>query len=148
MEMKNRSKHLLLGFSLIALLFLDLTPETTNPIRLVPEAAAIIGIPITPFSVAGVARRTTRREVAFAATAGAAASTSYAAAPPVPAAPPPAAPVTAHLAGAPPIGTIVTALPPGCVTSPHGGTEYYNCGGVYYRPAFQGSNLVYVVQNP
>jgi len=26
------------------------------------------------------------------------------------------------------------------------GVEYQNCGGVYYRAAFQGSNLVYVVQ--
>jgi hypothetical protein len=26
--------------------------------------------------------------------------------------------------------------------------EYYNCDGVYYRPAFQGNNLVYVVQSP
>jgi len=26
--------------------------------------------------------------------------------------------------------------------------EDYNCGGVYYRPAFQGNTLVSVVQNP
>jgi hypothetical protein len=29
-----------------------------------------------------------------------------------------------------------------------GGVEYQNCGGVYYRAAFQGNNLVYVVQAP
>ena len=26
------------------------------------------------------------------------------------------------------------------------GVEYQNCAGVYYRAAFQGNNLVYVVQ--
>jgi hypothetical protein len=30
----------------------------------------------------------------------------------------------------------------------YGGVEEYNCGGVYYRPAFQGGTLVSVVQNP
>jgi len=28
------------------------------------------------------------------------------------------------------------------------GVQYNNCGGVYYRAAFQGSNLVYVVSKP
>ena len=27
-----------------------------------------------------------------------------------------------------------------------GGVEYQKCGGVYYRSAFQGNNLVYVAQ--
>jgi len=34
------------------------------------------------------------------------------------------------------------------VTAPQGGIEYYRCGSVYYRSAFQGSNLVYVVAQP
>lgn len=141
--MNKRSKHLLFGFSLIALLLLDVTPEVSFPISLVPEAAAIIGRPITPLSVAGVARRTTRRRaVAYTATASTAAVTTSQAA-----APPSSQPAHAP-AGAPPIGSIVTTLPQGCVESPQGGIEYYNCGGVYYRPAFQGNNLVYVVQNP
>lgn len=154
--MKTRSKHLLFGFSLMALLFLGLAPETPSPINLVPEAEAIIGIPITPLSVAGVARRSTRRALVVGATSttaassAAAASTTTAAPPPAPAqpAPSPAPATSTPPAGAPPIGTIVTVLPSGCVASPHGGIEYYNCGGVFYRAAFQGSNLVYVVQNP
>lgn len=48
-------------------------------------------------------------------------------------------------AGAPPIGSTVTALPQGCVASPKNGVEYQNCGGVYYRAAFQGDSLIYVV---
>jgi hypothetical protein len=39
-----------------------------------------------------------------------------------------------------------SALPAGCVSAPQGGVDYQNCGGVYYRAAFQGNNLVYVVQ--
>jgi hypothetical protein len=125
------------------------------------EAVAVVGAPCTPVSVAGVARRTTRRVVVAStatpapATTTAAATTTApppaqpaAAAPapaPPPAQPPAAAPATA---GAPPVGSIVTALPPGCVSAPKGGVEYYNCGGVYYRPTFQGNNLVYVVQQP
>jgi hypothetical protein len=48
-----------------------------------------------------------------------------------------------------PIGTVVQSLPPGCVATPIGGVEYYNCApGVYYRAAFQGNNLVYVSARP
>jgi hypothetical protein len=60
-----------------------------------------------------------------------------------PAAPPPVA------AGTPlPIGTVVSALPPGCVSTPVGGVEYYYGGGNFYRAVFQGNNLVYVTAKP
>ena len=52
----------------------------------------------------------------------------------------------ARPAGAPAVGTVVNALPAGCKPETRGGVEYQNCGGVYYRAAFQGNNLVYVVQ--
>jgi len=44
--------------------------------------------------------------------------------------------------------TVVSALPAGCVSAPKGGVEYYRCGSVHCRPAFQGNNLMYVVQQP
>jgi hypothetical protein len=40
----------------------------------------------------------------------------------------------------------VSALPAGCKPETRSGVEYQNCGGVLYRAAFQGNNLVYVVQ--
>ena len=150
--MKKHLKRLLFGLSLPALLAALALPE---------EAAAIVGAPATPGSVAGVARRTTRRTVAAtsaaaannaaaasaaeasAASAQASAAAASAASAQAAPAPPPA---PARPAGAPPIGTIVAALPAGCVSSPQGGVEYFNCAGVLYRPAFQGENLVYVVQ--
>ena len=138
------------------------------------EAAAIVGAPLTPVSVAGVARRTTRRVVvasaattsaattsaatASAASANAAAQSAQASAAQAQAAQAQAQAAQAQAqaaqaaaarpAGAPPIGSVVSALPSGCVSAPKGGVEYQNCGGVYYRAAFQGSNLVYVVQAP
>jgi hypothetical protein len=48
--------------------------------------------------------------------------------------------------GAPAAGAVVSSLPAGCKTETKNGVEYQNCGGVYYRSAFQGNNLVYVVQ--
>ena len=52
-----------------------------------------------------------------------------------------AAPSTAAMA----IGTVVKSLPAGCTTVAAGGVSYSNCGGTFYRVAFQGSSLVYVV---
>jgi hypothetical protein len=143
---------------------------------LATEAAAIVGAPLTPVSVAGVARRTTRRVVvasaattsaatASAATASAAsaqasaaqaqsaaqasaaqASAAQASASQAQAQAAQAQAAAARPAGAPAVGTVVSTLPAGCVSAPKDGVEYQNCGGVYYRAAFQGNNLVYVAQ--
>jgi hypothetical protein len=47
-----------------------------------------------------------------------------------------------------PAGTVVSALPQGCVSTPVGGVEYYYCGGNFYRAVFQGNQLVYVTAQP
>ena len=88
------------------------------------DASAIIGRPLTPMSYAGVARRTTRRAVRRTAYAGAAYG-------------------GAAYAGAAYGAATVAALPAGC--GPYGGD--YRCGGNVYRPAYQGTSVVYVV-NP
>jgi len=54
------------------------------------------------------------------------------------------APSTAPL----PLGVVVPTLPPGCISTPVGGVEYFYCGGNFYRAAFQGNNLVYVTTKP
>lgn len=106
------------------------------------EAAAIVGAPLTPVSYAGVARRTTRRTVAVTSSAAATSSASQQQQQQQQAAPPPAP------AGSLAVGTVVSALPAGCVSAPVSGVEYYLCNGTYFRAAFQGNNLVYVVSNP
>jgi hypothetical protein len=59
-----------------------------------------------------------------------------------------APPVPAAAGAALPLGTVVGALPGGCVPTPVGGKEYYYCGGNFYRAAFQGNQLVYVTTKP
>ena len=76
-------------------------------VALIEDAQAVVGRPWTPASVAGVARRTTRRHIAY--------------------------------------GSMLYGLPPGCATLYAVGAPYYHCGGVYYRPQYQGPNVVYVV---
>jgi hypothetical protein len=127
------------------LMLMDVPAWLPAPANFVGEANAIIGRPITPLSYAGVARRTSRRVVRRNVAYSSAAATTYTTAPaPTQPAPPPAN----RPAGAPPIGTVVNQLPSGCVSSPQGGIEYFNCNGVFYRPVVQGNNLVYMVQNP
>jgi hypothetical protein len=136
----------------------------------VGKAEAIIGLPRTPLSVAGVARRTMYREAAVATTvavtsaaaanaaaanaaaanaAAAQAAATNAAAAQAAAANAAAAAAAAHAASsALPIGTMVPSLPPGCASTVIGGVNYFQCGSVYYRAGFQGNSVVYIVSAP
>jgi len=144
--MKTTLKIAVITISLVLMLMADI-PLLTN--QLVPDAEAILG----------VRRRAWRRGVIVGSTMGAAseaaamshqqaapqqpAPAQQQAAPAAPAAPPPAA------AGKPlPLGTVVSALPAGCTSTPVGGVEYYYCGGNFYRAVFQGNKLVYVTAKP
>ena len=141
-----------------------------NPLRLgfVRNAEAIIGMPWTPFSIAGMARRSMYATAAYnaaaynaaamnaaaynAAAANAAAAqaaAANAAAAQAAAAQASAAAAAAHAAASGlPIGTVVPNLPPGCNSTVIGGVNYFNCGGVFYRAGFQGNNIVYIVSQP
>ena len=110
-------------------------------LTLVPEAWAVVGAPLTPVSASGVARRTTRRVVAAES-----AATQQQEATQQPAATAQQQSAASRPPGAPPVGTVVNTLPAGCKPETMSGVEYQNCGGVYYRAAFQSNNLVYVVQ--
>jgi len=136
--MKTTFKIAILATSLVLMLVADV-PFLTD--QLVPEAEAIFG----------VRRRALRRGVIVGSTMGAAseaAAMSHQQAAPAqqqaaPAAQPPAA------TGKPlPLGTVVSALPAGCTSTPVGGVEYYYCGGNFYRAVFQGNKLVYVTAQP
>jgi hypothetical protein len=157
--MKTFVKPLVLGSGLALMLCADFAPDTRLKLEFFRPAEAIIGLPFTPLSFAGVARRTAYRTVAYssaiaASSAAAAASASAAAAaayyhpPPPPY--PPTYPTTYYAPppGPVPIGTVVSVLPPGCVSQVIGGTSYMVCGNTFYRAAFQGSNLVYVAAQP
>lgn len=48
--------------------------------------------------------------------------------------------------GPPAIGTVVPALPPGCVDVPnYYNGAVYNCGNIYYQPFYEGPSLMYEV---
>ncbi len=149
----------------LPLLYLaDAAPDAAPGMTLIREAQAIVGAPATPVSVAGVARRTTRRMVAAETTAAAATTSAtaqqqaataqqqqataqqQAATAQQQAATAQQQAAAARPAGAPAIGTVVTTLPAGCKPETQSGVQVQNCGGVLYRAAFQGNNLVYVVQ--
>jgi len=145
----------------LPLLYLaDGSPDASPGMSLIREAQAIVGAPATPVSVAGVARRTTRRVVVAESTAVAATTQQQAATAQQQQATAQQQAATAQQqaataqqqaaaarpAGAPAVGAVVNALPAGCKPETKNGVEVQNCGGVYYRAAFQGNNLVYVVQ--
>ena len=51
-------------------------------------------------------------------------------------------------AGPPPVGTMVTSLPPGCASTNLNGVDYMRCDATYYRASMMGNNLVFVVAQP
>jgi nucleoid-associated protein YgaU len=154
MQITRILKALVITAALPLLYLADVTPDAPMGLTLVPEAQAVVGAPLSPLSVAGVARRSTVRAASASSANAAAASEQQAAtaaqqqatAEQQQATAEQQAAAAARPAGAPAIGTVVNALPDGCVAETHDGVEYQNCGGVYYRAAFQGNNLIYVVQ--
>ena len=43
------------------------------------------------------------------------------------------------------MGMTMYSLPYGCANRLRGGINYYYCGGIWYRPAYQGTTVVYIV---
>jgi hypothetical protein len=123
----------------IVLALMIITDIPILPVELVPEAQAILG----------VRRRTRRRTAVIVSSADSAAvatSQQQAAAAEQQA----TAAAQQQLAAAQassgvPVGTVAQTLPTGCTKVTVGGNEYQDCGGSFYKAAFQGNNLVYVV---
>lgn len=168
--MKRMLKFLVVAASLVVMLVADLAV-------LVPDAHAIFGVwrrHARRWAVVGTAAVATTAAVAAAGATAAAASAGAAAQHQAAAAQQQAAAATQQAAAAEqqaaaarqqaaavpqapapagagkelPLGTVVSALPAGCVTTPVGGVEYYYCSGNFYRAVFQGNNLVYVTAKP
>lgn len=153
-------KTLVLGAALPVLYVADAAHDAPFGLTLVRDAQALVGAPLTPLSVAGVARRSTRRVVAVETTAvaaTAAAATTATAEQQAATAQQQAATAQQQAATAqqqaaavatPPLGSVVSTLPAGCTPVTEGGVAYQKCGTVYYRAGFQGSNLIYIVVQP
>ena len=147
----------------IALVLMLIADIPLVPVHLVSEADAIYGVrrrtrrrtavvvgsAATAHTVAAQQQTAAAQQEATAAKQEAAAAQQEAAAAKQQAAA--AAPPAPQPAGAGkplPLGTVVSALPGGCVATPVGGVEYYYCAGNFYRAAFQGNTLVYVTAQP
>jgi hypothetical protein len=166
--MKRFLMPIVLTASLLCIPITNFQPDSPLRLGFVRNAEAIIGLPWTPLSVAGVARRSMYRQAAWnaaavnAAAANAAAANMAAAnaaaaqqaaanasAAQAAAANAEAAAAAAQRAAAAlPIGTTVPYLPPNCTSSVINGVNYFNCAGVYYRAGFQGNSVVYIVSAP
>jgi hypothetical protein len=150
--MKTIPKIAVVGIALVLMLMADVPLPY---VQLVPEAHAILGTRRRTAVVAYSAGKSSgsqqaaasQQEAAAAEKEAAAAKQEAAAAKQQAAAAPPAPPPGA--AGTPlPLGTVVSALPAGCASTPVGGVQYYYCGGNFYRAVFQGNTLVYVTAQP
>ena len=155
---------------LSVILMIAVISLSVTKLGFVGKAEAIIGMPLTPMSYAGVARRSMYRSAVVASTvavtdaaamnaaaanaaaanaAAAQAAATNAAAAQAAAANAAAAAAAAHAASSSlPLGTMVPNLPPGCNSSVINGISYFNCNGVFYRAGFQGNNIVYIVSQP
>jgi hypothetical protein len=134
----------------VPLLFMSIMDVPNSSLRqgFVTDAEAIIGMPWTPHSFAGAARRSMYAEAAYGAAAAQAAAANAAAAQAAAAQASAAAAAAQAAAAALPVGTIVPNLPPGCTSTVIAGVNYFNCNGIYYRAGFQGNNIVYIVSQP
>lgn len=140
--MKTIFKIAVLATALLFMLIADLPllfEQDVPPLfeQLVPEAHAVLGV-----------RRRTRRRTAVVV--GSAASAQTAAAQQEAAATQQEAAAAQQQAAAQtaqtvPVGTVVQSLPGACTSVVVSGVSYSDCGGVFYKTAFQGNNLVYVV---
>lgn len=156
----------------IAVLF-SLSLDDTS-IHLFRQAEAVVGVPVSPVSYRGVARRTTRRTVhvasSAAATSNAAAAANSAAATEAEQAAEQAQAAAAQATyaaeqanaaneqalaapqstgGTLPLGSTVPSLPSGCDSRTVNDQSYFVCGANWFRPAMQGGNIVYsVVSQP
>ena len=146
--------HKIAGIALILfLMFMGNVPLL--PMQLVPEAQAFFGrgvafvagasLGAASSSAAASSAAASQQQAAMAQQQAAAAQQQTAAAQQQAA----MAQQQAAASGKPlPLGIVVPALPPGCVSTPVGGEEYYYCGGNFYRAMFQGNTLVYVTAQP
>ena len=140
--MNSIMKPLALGACLVVIMCAADVPEAPFKLGFVREAAAgLLFAPVRRTAVVtsmAVASTTANANAAAAANANAAAAHANATA--AASRPPPAGP--------PPVGTIVTTLPPGCAQDKLNNVDYMRCGSTYYKASMMGSNLVFVVAQP
>jgi len=144
-------KKTLTLLSIVLLIFaIDVLNEIHSELNFVTEAGARVPGPVGVggVGVAGVARRSTRRttrRIAVGTTAVASSAAATAQDSPDVVVVEQTTQPASQSGTAVPLGTIITSLPAGCSSVAVQGGTYFNCGGVYYQPSYQGNILVYIV---
>jgi hypothetical protein len=140
-EKEQTMKPFLMSIALtIALVFVsiaDFLPESPLRLGFVSDAEAIIGLPRTPFSVAGVARRSMYREAAVVTTAAVATSAAATTAAAESAATAAAAQKTPPPAAAVPVGTVVPSCPLDVNQPSSAGSVTLTATGFFIGPVFR-----------
>ena len=140
-------QRLLLAFASVAGLYWNLSPQNRSRVRLAAVAFTILSIGIVLGRITNVNRNVNvnqntnvnvNRNVNVS---GGYYGPSYHSGPSV------AGVVAATVVTAAVVGTVVRSLPPSCSTVYVNGFAYQNCGGTYYQPQYQGSNVTYIVVN-
>lgn len=129
--MQQIALKIVLATAVFSLWSLDFAPDAPYMPVLASQAHAVVGRPLTPVSVAGVARRSTRRAV-YATNESQKQQAQQ-------------QQQAQQAASALPKGTVVSALPANCSSTTVDGASLFNCGGTMYQPKFQSNQLVYVV---
>jgi hypothetical protein len=142
--MKTMLKIAVIAIGLVVMLLSDVP---LLPVQLVPEVHAVLGVrrrtAVVAYSAGAASASAGAKSEQQAATAQQQSATAQQQSATA------QQQAAAAAAGQPlPLGTVVSALPAGCVSTPVGGVEYYYCGGNFYRATFQGNNLVYVTAKP
>jgi len=140
--MSTNLKPVLLGTCFVALMGAADVPVAPLNIGFASEAVAgIVVAPVRRTAVATTVVASSSANAAAAANANAAAANANAAAAA-------SQQQAAAPAGPPPVGSMVTTLPPGCTPTRLNDVDYMRCGSTYYKPSMMGSNLVFMVAQP
>lgn len=124
----------------IVLLLMLITDISFLSVELVPEAQAIFGVRRRTAVIAYSAGKSSA-----SASAAAASQQQQAATTQQQTAAAQQQATTSTAASGVPIGTVVDALPGGCQAVTVANNQYQDCSGSFYKAAFQGNKLIYVV---
>lgn len=150
--MKNYLK-IAAAFAVLLLMVVELVPEAQAVYgvrrRTRRRTAVVVGASASAAAASSQQQTAAAQQQAAAASQEAAAAKQEAAAAKQEAAAAKQQLAAAQSASGVPIGTVVQALPSGCKAVTVAGSQYQDCGGSFYKAAFQGNNLIYVVvENP
>ena len=127
------------GTTLVLLLML-ITDISFLSVELVPEVQALFGVRRRTAVIAYSAGKSSANASAAAASQQQQAATAQ-----QQSATAQQQATTSKAASGVPIGTVVDTLPGGCQAVTVGNNQYQDCGGSFYKAAFQGNKLIYVV---